>query len=92
MHNTDAENLRAFGFDPIAHMNKAKARKVASGGRSYVKTYKTTAALERARGGNVGPGTWEYVLGSARAKWECARVDAIEQFRFDVFGHEWEGI
>lgn len=89
---SDAENIRAFGFDPIAHMNRAKARKVASGGRVYVKAYRTTLALERARGGNVGPGTWEYVLGSARAKWECARVDAIEQFRFECFGEDWIGI
>lgn len=31
------------------------------------------------------------VIAEMKAGWRHARTDAIEQFRFDVHGHEWEG-
>lgn len=28
----------------------------------------------------------------ARSRMRAATIDAVEQYRFDVFGHEWEGL
>ena len=66
----NAEQLRA----------NAKLRRDEGRG-STVTVYATSAAMYAARGGNVGPGTWDYVLADARAAWDCARADAIENYR-----------
>lgn len=70
----------------------AKRRRDTSGG-STVRVFATSAAMYAARGGNVGPGTWDHCLAEARARWECARSDAIEDYRRAVYPEryaEWE--
>jgi hypothetical protein len=87
------DSLRAFGHDSIAHMNAARdnhRRRGTSGGKARGVRV-TTQAMLRARDAHIGPGTWEHCLRDARARWEFARTDALEQFRFDVHGDEWAG-
>ena len=71
-------------WDRIGAMNAARNRKPASGGRNYKRAtvHRETPAL----------GTWEQLTGITLARWECASVDAIAQFRFDVFGDAWAGL
>jgi len=71
-------------WDRIAHMNAANAHRPASGGRTYkrVAVRRETPAM----------GTWDRLTGITLARWECASGDAIAQFRFDVFGSNWEGL
>ena len=33
--------------------------------------------------------TWEFSRACAVTRWQSARADAIEQFRFDVHGNDW---
>ena len=35
---------------------------------------------------------WEYERQRNLASWRFARGEAIEQFRFDVYGDQWEGL
>jgi hypothetical protein len=76
----DAEAYRA---------SAAEQRRRGTG--STVRVYATTAAMERARGGNVGSGTWEHVLFEARLRWQMAREDACEDYLRGVFPERYEG-
>lgn len=83
---TERDNVRAFGWDRVAHMNAAKARKVQTGGRVYAKAPKRSdfAPIDKASHGHF--------LTVLRSAWDFARSDAIEQFRFDVYGDQWAGL
>jgi hypothetical protein len=82
-----------FNWTPFDHTEeyraRAKARREAGG--STVRVFATHRARDNARGGNVGPGTWEHCMAEARARWQSARAEALEQFRFACHGDEWEG-
>lgn len=68
----------------------AKARREAGG--STARVYSSWQALDRARGGNVGPGTWEHCLSEARANWQNAVSEAKAQFDWDArLGFEMKG-
>jgi hypothetical protein len=60
-------------------------------GKAHASWKRLAAARHKARNGNVGPGTWEHCMIEARSRWQAAREDAIEQFRADVLGDQWEG-
>lgn len=78
-------------FIDNAEQLRANAKRRRDEGRgSTVKVYATSAAMYAARGGNVGPGTWDHVLAEARARWECARGDAIEDYRRAVYPERYE--
>lgn len=81
-------------FIDNAETNKANAKRRRDEGRgSTVNMFATSAAMYAARGGNVGPGTWGHCLADARARWELARGDAIDDYRRAVNPQqfaEWE--
>lgn len=81
-------------FIENAAQSQANAKRRRDEGRgSTVKLFATSAAMYAARGGNVGPGTWDHVLADARARWANARADAIEDYRRAVYPEryaEWE--
>lgn len=69
-------------WDRIGHMNRAKARKPASGGAMQKRS--------TARPVDAAEGSWDRLLTVTRGRWDCFTGDAIEQFRFVVNGG-WEG-
>lgn len=73
-------------------IGKANAKRDRERGSSTVRVYATATAMYTARGWNVRPGTWEHCLAMTRAGWQSDREDAIAQYRFDVFGDQWEGL
>jgi hypothetical protein len=61
-------------------------------GGSTVRVYATTEAMYRARGGNVGPGTWEHTLAVARGRWRDTVAQAIADYDYAINGDKWEGL
>lgn len=81
--------MRDTFLDRMA-IGKANAKRDRDRGGSAVRVYRTRAAMYRARGANVGPGTWDRCLEEARSRWQSARDDAIEDVRRACYGDEWE--
>lgn len=78
-------------FIDNAEQYQANAKRRRDSGRgSVAKVYATSAAMYAARGGNVGPGTWEHCLVEARSRWELARGDAIEDYRRAAFPERYD--
>lgn len=71
-------------WNAVDHMNKARNGRAASGGATQ-----KARALKRP---DPAAGSWAMLLGTTRASWDCWAGDAIENYRFEVFGHEWEGL
>lgn len=81
---TEAENLRAFGWDPVAHMNAARERKHAtSGGTNYAKRQRAVYAPDDPED--------DHFVEIVKLRWFASRADVIEAFRFEVHGKDWEG-
>lgn len=72
------------------YRTQATLRRGRTGG-STVRVFATQRALDHTRGGNIGPGTWEHALGSARAAWHCARGLAIDDYLRNVYPERYEG-
>lgn len=85
---SEADHFRAFGWDPIAHMNRAAARKPASGGKNYTRMAKRS---DHAPIDYDSIETWGGMKSRVILGWFAAKTDVLEQFRFDVNGQEWEG-
>ena len=88
---SDGATMRDSFLDRMA-IGRDNARHDRERGGSTVRVYATTEAMFRARGGNVGPGTWDRCLEEARSRWQNARDDAIEDVRRACYGDEWEGL
>lgn len=73
-----------------AEAYRAAAKRRREAGGSTVTVYATSSAMYAARGGNVGPGTWEHCLAEARARWSSANGDALEDYRRAVFPERYE--
>jgi hypothetical protein len=71
-------------WDRIAHMNAARARKPASGGRTYKRTISRAPTPAR--------DSWDWLYGTTRAKWDTWAGDAIAQYQFECYGDQWEGL
>ena len=69
-------------WDAIAAMNAARARKPATGGKTYSRTAprRDTPAM----------GTWERLAGLTMARWECAVGAAQEEFLRAVYPERYE--
>jgi hypothetical protein len=72
----DAETYRQTALDRAAR------------GGSTVRVFKSAAALELVRP-SAATGTAARAFAEAKAAWRGARIDALEQFRFAVYGDEW---
>jgi hypothetical protein len=78
-------------FRDPAYRERALRARENGHGTAHASWKRMAAAMHKARNGNVGIGTWEHCLREARARWEASRMDAIAQYRADVFGEQWEG-
>jgi hypothetical protein len=79
-------------FRDQAYRDRAKALRDQGISTPHVSHKRMWRAMQNARNANVGPGTWEHVMREARLRWQNARTDAVEQYRFAVFGDQWEGM
>jgi hypothetical protein len=82
----------AMDFLDRMAIGRTNAKRDRERGGSTVKVYATTRAMYAARGGNVGPGTWEHCLAEARSRWQSARTQAIEDLHWELYGDQWEGL
>lgn len=64
-----------------------RAQRSGGGGSLVTIGFGTTAP-----GPRLEAGTWDHTRERARYSWRSDRDDAVAQYRFDVYGDEWEGL
>jgi hypothetical protein len=71
---------------------KANAKRRRDMGGSTVRVYATSDAMYAARGGNVGPNTWECLLMASRERFKEACSEARERYLDQVTDRiaDWE--